>query len=104
MYVLASGPLTPLAYKVALTVVMENIRIGGTFCDAMEFRHGPAEALERTQLDAIVLLGIHPLLTPLVLNSIPQWFIVYSAILRGITDLDARVFMGHGVLTDAPWP
>jgi fructoselysine-6-P-deglycase FrlB-like protein len=136
MYVLGAGPLAPLAYKVALTVVMENIRIGGTFCDAMEFRHGPAEALERSQVDAMVLLGtddsrsvtqgtlafleaqgartlvydateygdIHPLLTPLVLNSITQWFIVYSAILRGITDLDARVFMGHGVLTDAPWP
>ncbi len=136
MYVFGAGPLSPLAYKVALTVVMENIRIGGTYCDAMEFRHGPAEALERTQVDAMLLLGtdesrsvaqgtldflnrqgartlvfdaaeygdIHPLLTPLVLNSITQWFVVYSAILRGITDLDARVFMGHGVLTDAPWP
>ena len=136
LYVLGSGALAPLAYKVALTVVMENIRIGGTFCDAMEFRHGPAEALERTPMDAMVLLGtdesrrvtqgtldflegrgartlvydaaeygeIHPLLTPLVLNSVTQWFVVYSAILRGITDLDARVFMGHGVLTDAPWP
>jgi fructoselysine-6-P-deglycase FrlB-like protein len=136
LYVLGSGALAPLAYKVALTVVMENIRIGGTFCDAMEFRHGPAEALERSQVDAMVLLGtdasrpvaqgtldfldahgartlvfdaaeygaIHPLLTPLVLNSITQWFTVYSAILRGITDLDTRVFMGHGVLTDAPWP
>ncbi len=136
MYVLGAGALAPLAYKVALTVVMENIRIGGTFCDAMEFRHGPAEALERSQVDAMVLLGtdasrsvtqgtldflqaqgartlvydaadygdIHPLLTPLILNSITQWFVVYSAILRGITDLDARVFMGHGVLTDAPWP
>jgi fructoselysine-6-phosphate deglycase len=136
MYVLGSGPLSPLAYKVALTVVMENIRIGGTFSDAMEFRHGPAEALERIQIDAMVLLGtdasravvegtldflerqgsrtlvfdaadygdLHPMLTPLVLNSVTQWFVVYSAILRGITDLDDRVFMGHGVLTDAPWP
>lgn len=136
IYVLGAGPLAPLAYKVALTVVMENIRVGGTYCDAMEFRHGPAEALERTQVDAMLLLGtdesrpvtqgtldfldrqgartlvfdaaeygeIHPLLTPLILNSITQWFVVYSAILRGITDLDARVFMGHGVLTDAPWP
>jgi fructoselysine-6-P-deglycase FrlB-like protein len=134
--VLGAGPLAPLAYKVALTVVMENIRIGGTYCDAMEFNHGPAEALERSQMDAMVLLGtdasrttaettlaflesqgartlvfdaaaygeIHPLLTPLLLNSLTQWFVVYSAILRGITDLDARVFMGHGVLSDAPWP
>src|SRR5438046_4909686 len=57
LYVLGAGPLAPLAYKVALAVVMENIRIGGTFCDAAEFRHGPAEALERTQMDMIVLLG-----------------------------------------------
>jgi fructoselysine-6-P-deglycase FrlB-like protein len=138
LYVLGAGPLAPLAYKVALTVVMENIRIGGTFCDAAEFRHGPAEALERSQIDALMLLGtdesramaertlafleergartqvidaaeypaVHPLLTPLVLNSVTQWFTVWSAILRGITDLDARVFMGRSVLASEghPWP
>ena len=138
LYVLGAGPLAPLAYKVALTVVMENLRIGGTFCDAAEFRHGPAEALERTQMDMIVLLGtdesrpmtqrtlafceeqgtrtlvydaaehegLHPLLTPLVLNSLVQWFVVYSAILRGITDLDDRVFMGRQVLAEGGhrWP
>jgi fructoselysine-6-P-deglycase FrlB-like protein len=54
--------------------------------------------------DAAAYGEIHPLLTPLLLNSLTQWFVVYSAILRGITDLDARVFMGHGVLSDAPWP
>ena len=139
LYVLGAGPNAPLAYKVALTVVMENIRIGGTFCDAAEFRHGPAEAMERTPIDAMVLLGtdasremtlrtlafleengartlvydaaevasgVHPLLTPLVLNSLTQWFVVYSAILRGITDLDERVFMGRNVLATAghSWP
>ena len=46
IYVLGAGVLSALAYKVALTVVMENIRIGATYCDASEFRHGPAEALE----------------------------------------------------------
>jgi fructoselysine-6-P-deglycase FrlB-like protein len=136
--VLGAGPLAPLAYKVALTVVMENIRIGATWCDATEFRHGPAEALERSQLDALVLLGtdgsramsertlafleehgartqvidaarypkVHPLLTPLLLNSITQWFTVWSAILRGITDLDERVFMGRQVLATEGhrWP
>ena len=55
LYVLGAGPLSPLAYKVALTVVMENIRIGGTWCDASEWRHGPAEALERSQADALML-------------------------------------------------
>jgi fructoselysine-6-P-deglycase FrlB-like protein len=138
LYVLGAGPLAPLAYKVALTVVMENIRIGGTWCDASEFRHGPAEALERSQVDALVLLGtdesramaerslafleeqgartevidamayppVHPLLTPLVLNPITQWFTVWSAILRGITDLDERVFMGRHVLATEGhgWP
>jgi len=138
LYVLGAGPLAALAYKVALTVVMENIRIGGTWCDASEFRHGPAEALERSQVDALVLLGtdesrvmaerslaflqeqgartqvidaaaypaVHPLLTPLLLNPITQWFTVWSAILRGITDLDERVFMGRHVLATEGhgWP
>ena len=138
LYVLGAGPLAPLAYKVALTVVMENIRIGATWCDAAEFRHGPAEALERSQMDALVLLGtddsrtmaartlafleghgartevidaadypeVHPLLTPLLLNSITQWFTVWSAILRGIGDLDERVFMGRQVLATEGhrWP
>lgn len=138
LYVLGTGPLAPLAYKVALTVVMENIRIGGTWCDASEFRHGPAEGLERSQADALVLLGtdesrtmsertlafltehgartqvfdardypeVHPLLTPLVLNLATQWFTVWSAILRGIDDLDERVFMGRHVLAQGGhrWP
>ncbi len=33
IYVLGAGPLAPLAYKVAMSVVMENIRIGGTYSD-----------------------------------------------------------------------
>lgn len=137
--VLGAGPLSPLAYKVALTVVMENIRIAATYCDASEFRHGPAEAMERLRPAMMFLVGtdesrpttlaalefcreqgaetlvydaadygddVHPLLTSLVMNSYTQWFTVYSAILRGITDLDDRVFMGHGVLNQmgAQWP
>ncbi len=138
MYVLAAGPLSPLAYKMAMSVLMENVRIGGTYCDACEFRHGPAEALERVRPDMMFLLGtdesreltlrtlgfcqdqgartvvydaaefegVHPLLTPLVMNSVLQWFVVYSALLRGILDLDERVFMGHNVLAEggAAWP
>jgi fructoselysine-6-P-deglycase FrlB-like protein len=57
MYVLGAGALSALAYKVALTVVMENIRIAGTYCDASEFRHGPAEALDRTRPDMMFLVG-----------------------------------------------
>jgi fructoselysine-6-P-deglycase FrlB-like protein len=138
IYVLASGPLSPLAYKMAMSVIMENMRIGATYSDAVEFRHGPAEALERTRPTMMFLLGtdesrdltirtlefcraqgaevmvydaaefgdIHPMLTPIVMNPVLQWFIVYSAILRGILDLDERVFMGRQVLArgGARWP
>jgi fructoselysine-6-P-deglycase FrlB-like protein len=137
--VFAAGPLVGLGYKFALTVFMENIRVNGSFVESAEFRHGPVEALERSRLDIVALLGtdetravtqrsidiataagarilaidaadypgLHPLLTPFVLLVPLQWFTVYSALLRGITDLDERVFMGHGVLAagpDATWP
>ena len=57
LYVLGAGPLGPLAYKLAMSVVMENLRIGATFSDACEWRHGPAEALERVRGRFVVLLG-----------------------------------------------
>ncbi|MFE2540958.1 SIS domain-containing protein [Actinacidiphila glaucinigra] len=127
LYVLGAGPLSPLAYKVALTVVMENIRIGGTYIDTYEFHHGPAEAMERNDLDMMFFIGtdasrelalrtrklcenhgarvlsydaadhdnLHPLLASLVTNSLVQWFVVYSAALRGITDMDQHTFMGQ---------
>ena len=139
MTVLASGPLYGLGYKFALTVFMENIRVSGSIIEAAEFRHGPVEALERSRLDIVALLGtdesrpmtersvrvardsgarilafdaadypgLHPQLAPFVLLVPLQWFTVYSALLRGITDLDERVFMGHRVLAtgrDATWP
>lgn len=50
---------------------------------------------------------VHPLLAPFVLMIPLQWFAVYSALLRGITDLDERVFMGRGVLSKGKgvtWP
>jgi fructoselysine-6-P-deglycase FrlB-like protein len=57
MLVVGAGPLSSLAYKIALTVLMENVRILATPCDASEFRHGPAEALERQRPDMLFLLG-----------------------------------------------
>jgi len=42
--------------------------------------------------------GFHPLLAPFLLMIPLQWFAVYSAILRGITDLDERAVMGRGFL------
>jgi fructoselysine-6-P-deglycase FrlB-like protein len=49
---------------------------------------------------------VHPLLAPFVLKVPLQWLVVHSAILRGITDLDERVYMGHQVLAQggARWP
>ena len=57
-------------------------------------------------VDAADHEGLHPLLSPYVLKVPLQWFVVYSALLRGILDLDERVFMGHRVLSDglAGWP
>lgn len=138
LYCLGSGPLYGLAYKFALTVFMENIRTNGSFIETSEFRHGPAEMLERQRPDMVFLLGddesrsmserslaisrangahtvtldirdypgVHPLLAPFVLLVPLQWFVVYSALMRGITDLDERVFMGHKVLSEggAVWP
>jgi fructoselysine-6-P-deglycase FrlB-like protein len=139
LYCVAAGPLAGLAYKFALTVFMENIRVHGSFIESAELRHGPVEAFERQRPDMVFLLGtdvsramteraidtsraagartlvldaadypaVHPFLTPFVLLVPLQWFTVYSALLRGITDLDERVFMGHRVLAtgpDATWP
>jgi fructoselysine 6-phosphate deglycase len=138
MYCLGSGVNYGLAYKFALTVFMENIRVHGSFIESSEFRHGPAEMLERQRPDMFFLLGddetramsersmtvardrgatvipidvrdypgVHPLLSPFVLLVPLQWFVVYSAILRGITDLDERVLMGRRILSEggAVWP
>ena len=56
-YTLASGPLWGLGYKFGLTVFMENFRVHGSFMDATEFRHGPAEMLEREKPTVVVLMG-----------------------------------------------
>ncbi len=129
-YTLGSGVLYGLAYKFGLTVFMENMRVHGSFMNAVEFRHGPVEMLDRQKASFVVLLGndesrtvvsrviellksqevplivydmakypdIHPLLASFVLMIPLQWFAVYSAFMRGITDLDARVFMGRGIM------
>lgn len=138
-YVLASGPLYGLGYKFGFTVFMENMRLHGVFMDATEFRHGPAEMLDRHKPAMVVLKGtdesrplvervcqiaqthgarliiydlanygdVHPLLAPFVLMIPLQWFAVYSALLRGITDLDERALMGRGIMgkgAGITWP
>jgi fructoselysine-6-P-deglycase FrlB-like protein len=139
LYTVAAGPLYGLAYKFALTVFMENIRVHGSIIESAEVRHGPIEMLERQRPDMVFLVGtdesreltqraldvsqehggrtlvfdaadyadLHPLLTPFVLLVPVQWFTVCSALLRGISDLDDRVFMGRGILSRgevATWP
>jgi fructoselysine-6-P-deglycase FrlB-like protein len=56
--------------------------------------------------DAADYEDVHPLLSPFVLKVGLQWLVVHSALLRGILDLDERVFMGHRVLAEggARWP
>ncbi len=54
---MAAGPLYGLAYKFALTVFMENIRVHGSVIESAEFRHGPAEMLDRQGADIVFLLG-----------------------------------------------
>jgi fructoselysine 6-phosphate deglycase len=138
LYCIGAGPLYGLAYTFALTVFMENIRTHGSVIESAEFRHGPAEMLERQRPDMAFLLGtdesrslterslevartrgantfvfdaadypgLHPLLAAFVLKVPLQWFVVYSALLRGIDDLDERVLMGRNVLAEggATWP
>lgn len=56
-YTLGSGPLYGLAYKFGLTVFMENMRVNGSFMDASEFRHGPAEVFDQEKPAVVILLG-----------------------------------------------
>ena len=56
-YTLGSGPLYGLAYKFGLTVFMENMRVNGSFIEATELRHGPAEMFERNKPAMVLLVG-----------------------------------------------
>lgn len=135
LYLTGAGPLSSLAFKLA-PVFMENARVGASYFDASEMRHGSIEFLERHQpalvallgtdesrettamiinfvrdrgglvavLDAAELAPTHPLLTPMIINSYTQWLVAFSAELRGIDDLDERVYMGKGLLSKGQWP
>jgi fructoselysine-6-P-deglycase FrlB-like protein len=58
IYTLSSGPLYGLGYKFGLTVFMENMRVNGSFMDATEFRHGPAEMFDREHPAIVILKGL----------------------------------------------
>lgn len=55
-------------------------------------------------LDAADHGDVSPLLTPLVINSWTQWLVAWSAQRRGITDLDERIYLGKGLLSNGQWP
>ena len=57
IYTLGCGPLYGLAYKFGLTVFMENMRVNGSFIEASEFRHGPAEMFDREKPAMVLLMG-----------------------------------------------
>lgn len=57
IYTLGCGPLYGLAYKFGLTVFMENMRVNGSFIEASEFRHGPAEMFDREKPAIVLLMG-----------------------------------------------
>lgn len=56
VYVTGAGPMSGLALKLA-PVLMENARIGATYYDASEMRHGPLEVLADQQPALLALLG-----------------------------------------------
>ena len=80
--------------------------------ETREMSQRVVEILEQRGLKPLVFdtarySSVHPLLAPFVLMIPLQWFAVYSAFLRGITDLDERVLMGHGILgkgAGVTWP
>jgi fructoselysine 6-phosphate deglycase len=57
LYCIGAGPLYGLAYKFGLTVFMENMRVHSSVIESAEFRHGPAEMLDRHSADLAVLVG-----------------------------------------------
>lgn len=57
IYTLSAGSLHGLGYKFGLTVFMENMRVNGSYIEAAEFRHGPAEMMDRHKPAFVVLKG-----------------------------------------------
>ena len=80
-----------------------------------ESREMTARVVKLVQMQNVPLIvydmadypDVHPLLAPFALMIPLQWFAVYSCLMRGITDLDERVLMGHGLMSKGDgitWP
>jgi fructoselysine-6-P-deglycase FrlB-like protein len=65
-----------------------------------------SQGADTVVFDAAEYTGVHPLLAPFALLVPLEWFTVYSCALRGITNLDERVYMGKGILATpgSSWP
>lgn len=59
-YVVAGGPQHGLGYKLALSVIIENLWTNGAFINAGEFYHGPIEIVQPGSPSFLCLLGEDP--------------------------------------------
>lgn len=64
------------------------------------------QGVDTVIFDAAEYAGIPALFAPFALLIPLEWFTVYSCALRGIVDLDERIFMGKGILAKPgiSWP
>ena len=68
-YVIGSGPLYSLAYKLAHTMITENVFMHGSVVTSGEFRHGLIEKIEK-RVPVILLLGYRDSMTERVLRFV----------------------------------
>ena len=59
-YVIAGGPQQGLGYKLALSVIIENLWTNGAFINTGEFYHGPIEIVQKDGPSFLCLLGEDP--------------------------------------------
>lgn len=65
-----------------------------------------SQGVDTVVFDAAQHPELPALFAPFALLIYLEWFTVYSCVLRGITDLDERVYMGKGILSKPgiSWP
>lgn len=59
-YVVAGGPQYGLAYKLALSVIIENLWTNASIINTGEFYHGPIEIIHQNRPSFVCLLGEDP--------------------------------------------
>jgi fructoselysine-6-P-deglycase FrlB-like protein len=91
------GPVEMLDREKPTIVILKGMDESRPMVDRVEALAASAGA-KILKYDTADYQKFNPLLAPFVLMIPLQWFAVYSSLLRNITDLDQRVFMGHGVM------